>query len=53
MKISDAIELCSKKLDSVEFKVTNCNGPDNYYCQNMCQFIQKIYGIEENNWKKN
>lgn len=44
MKISDAINLCSTKLDSEEFKVTNCYGPDNYYCQNMCNFIPKLYG---------
>lgn len=44
MKISDAINLCSTKLDSEEFKVTNCNGSDNYYCQNMCNFIPKLYG---------
>ncbi|KAE9537343.1 hypothetical protein AGLY_006366, partial [Aphis glycines] len=44
IKISDAINLCSTKLNSEEFKVTNCNGPDNYYCQNMCNFIPKLYG---------
>jgi len=51
MKISDAIQLCSKNLDSEEFKVTNCNGPDNNDCQNMCNFIPKLYGNEKKNRK--
>jgi len=51
MKISDAIQLCSKQLNSGEFKVTSCNGPDNYYCQNMCNFIPKLYGNQSKNKK--
>lgn len=47
MKISDAIQLCSEKLNSEEFKVTNCYGPDNNDCQNMCNFIPKLYGNEK------
>lgn len=46
MKVSDVIKLCSKKLNSLEFHVNNCNGPDTDECQNMCNFIQKIYGYK-------
>jgi len=48
MKISDAIQLCSEKLNSQEFVVSNCYGPDNNDCQNMCNFIPKLYGNEKN-----
>jgi len=47
ISISDAIKLCSTKLDSEEFKVTSCYGPDNNDCQNMCDFISKLYGNEK------
>lgn len=44
MKVSDAVEVCSNKMNSEMFKINNCNGPDTDNCQNMCNFIPKIYG---------
>lgn len=39
MKVSNLLTFCSEK-----FKVNGCNGPDNEDCQNMCNFIPKLYG---------
>lgn len=44
MQVSHAVKLCSKKLSSEDFIVNKCNGPDNKDCQNMCDFILKLYG---------
>lgn len=46
IKVPDLVKLCSEKLSSKEFTVNKCNGPDNDECQDMCNFIPKIYGNE-------
>lgn len=43
-------EVCLKKLDSNLYKTNNCNGTDSEDCQNMCDFISKIYGKQIYNY---
>lgn len=46
ISVSSLSKLCVKELNSEEFKVNNCDGPDNENCQNMCDLIPKLYGNE-------
>lgn len=46
INVPDLVKLCSEKLSSKDFTVNKCNGPDNDDCQDMCNFIPKIYGNE-------
>lgn len=50
IQVADVITLCSNELNSEEFKVNDCKGPDNDDCQNMCNFIPKLYGIIKLNY---
>lgn len=49
MSVSDAVKLCLKKLNSEDFTVNRCYGPDDNDCQNMCDFILKLYGNTNKN----
>lgn len=46
ISLSSLSILCLKTLNSKEYKVNNCDGPDNENCQNTCDLIPKLYGNE-------
>lgn len=43
-RVPELIQQCNAKMDSKYFKVNTCGGADNADCQNMCNYIDKLYG---------